>query len=247
VFSQGEILLTDAASAEMAKLVENAYRDVNIAFANELSLITEALRLDVWEVIRLANQHPRVNVLSPGPGVGGHCIPVDPYYLSWRARQFDFVDRFVELAGDINLAMPRHVLDLVAEALNERGRSVRGATIGVLGVAFKPDVRDARNSPAADVIAGLAERGGDVRYHDPHVPSFRDAAGVTRSSMELDTLLADSDVVVVVTGHRAIDWDRVYADAGLVVDTVNNSRGRSVRDRQVLRLGAGWATPATAA
>jgi len=235
-------------AAEMAKLLENVFRNVNIAFVNQLALLCERMGLDAWEIIDAAATKPFGFMrFTPGPGVGGHCIPVDPYYLAWRARQFDFVDRFVELAGDINLAMPRHVLDLVAEALNERGRSVRGATIGVLGVAFKPDVRDARNSPAADVIAGLAERGGDVRYHDPHVPSFRDAAGVTRSSMELDALLADSDVVVVVTGHRAIDWDRVYADAGLVVDTVNNSRGRSVRDRQVLRLGAGWATPATAA
>jgi UDP-N-acetyl-D-glucosamine dehydrogenase len=140
--------------------------------------------------------------------------------------------------------MPRHVIDLVAEALNERGRAVRGATVGVIGVAFKPDVRDARNSPAADVLAGLAGRGATIAYHDPHVPTFVDADGAALVSADLDDVLADSDVVVVLTGHRAVDWERVYGTAGLIVDTVNNSRGRAVRRHQVLRLGAGWVNPA---
>jgi UDP-N-acetyl-D-glucosamine dehydrogenase len=232
----------------MAKLLENVFRNVNIAFVNQLALLCERMGLDVWEVIDAAATKPFGFMrFTPGPGVGGHCIPVDPYYLSWRARQFDFVDRFVELAGDINFAMPRHVLDLVAEALNERGKAVRGSRIGVLGVSFKPDVRDARNSPAAEVIAGLAGRGADVRYHDPNVASFTDADGAVRPSTDLGELLAESDAIVIVTGHRAIDWERVYGEADLVVDTVNNSRGRAVRPRQVLRLGAGWATPATAA
>jgi UDP-N-acetyl-D-glucosamine dehydrogenase len=235
-------------AAEMAKLLENVFRNVNIAFVNQLALLCERMGLDVWEVIDAAATKPFGFMrFTPGPGVGGHCIPVDPYYLAWRARQFDFIDRFVELAGDINFAMPRHVLDLVAEALNDRGRAIRGSKVGVLGVAFKPDVRDARNSPAADVIAGLAGRGADVRYHDPHVPTFLDAAGATRPSTDLATLLAESDVIVVVTAHRAIDWDRVYAEAGLVVDTVDNSRGHAVGPRQVLRLGAGWTSPASAA
>jgi UDP-N-acetyl-D-glucosamine dehydrogenase len=234
-------------AAELAKLLENVFRNVNIALVNQLALLCERMGLDAWEVIDAAATKPFGFMrFTPGPGVGGHCIPVDPYYLAWRARQFDFVDRFVELAGDINFAMPRHVLDLVAEALNERGRAIKGARIGVLGVAFKPDVRDARNSPAADVIAGLAGRGAEVAYHDPHVPTFLDAAEVTRSSTDLGPLLAESDVIVIVTGHRAIDWDRVYAEAVLVVDTVNNSRGHALRPRQVLRLGAGWATPAPA-
>jgi UDP-N-acetyl-D-glucosamine dehydrogenase len=242
------IELSSPDAAEMAKLLENVFRNVNIAFVNQLALLCERMGLDVWEVIDASATKPFGFMrFTPGPGVGGHCIPVDPYYLAWRARQFDFVDRFVELAGDINLAMPRHVVDLVAEALNERGKAVRGSRIGVLGVSFKPDVRDARNSPAADVIAALAGRGADVRYHDPLVPSFTDADGAARSSTDLGELLADSDAIVVVTGHRAIDWDRVYGEADLVVDTVNNSRGRAVRARQVLRLGAGWATPATAA
>ncbi len=201
--------------------------------------------IDVWEVISAAATKPfGFMKFTPGPGVGGHCIPVDPYYLAWRAREFDFVDRFVELAGDINFAMPRHVVDLVAEGLNDRGRALKGARVGVLGVAFKPDVRDARNSPAAAVLAGLATRGATVSYHDPHVPRFRDSDGLARESVELEELLADSDAVVVVTAHRAIDWERVYAMAGLVIDTVDSSRGRPARERQVLRLGAGWSVRA---
>jgi UDP-N-acetyl-D-glucosamine dehydrogenase len=230
-------------AAELAKLLENVFRNVNIAFVNQLALLCERMGLDIWEVIDAAATKPFGFMrFSPGPGVGGHCIPVDPYYLSWRAREFDFVDRFVELAGDINLAMPRHVVDLVAEALNDRDRPVRGSRVGVLGVAFKPDVRDDRNSPAADILAGLDRRGAEVRYHDPHVVSFRDAGGTRRESVGLDTLLDWAQVILVVTPHRAIDWERVYATADLVVDTVDSSKHRSTRDRQVLRLGAGWSS-----
>ena len=228
-------------AAELAKLLENVFRNVNIALVNQLALLCERMGLDVWEVIDGAATKPfGFMPFRPGPGVGGHCIPVDPYYLSWRAREFDFVDRFVELAGDINLAMPRHVADLVAEALNDRGRALKGARVGVLGVAFKADVRDPRNSPAADVIALLAERGATVEYHDPHVPRFADADGTERASTALGPLLAGSDVVVALTPHAAIDWSAVYATAPLVVDTTNTSRGRPLRERQVLRLGAGW-------
>lgn len=230
-------------AAEMAKLLENTFRNVNIAFANQLALLCERMGLDVWEVIDAAATKPFGFMrFTPGPGVGGHCIPVDPYYLAWRAREFDFTDRFIELAGDINLAMPRHVVELVAEALNDRGLSMKGARVGVLGVAFKPDVQDARNSPAADVIAGIAERGSEVAFHDPLVTQFTDAAGVVRAGRPLDGLLAWADAVVVVTAHRAIDWDRVYEAAELVVDTVNSAAGRPVRPRQVLRLGAGWSS-----
>ncbi|MFL5749779.1 MAG: nucleotide sugar dehydrogenase [Chloroflexota bacterium] len=234
------IELSSPDAAELAKLLENVFRNVNIALVNQLALLCERMGLDVWEVIDAAATKPFGFMrFTPGPGVGGHCIPVDPYYLAWRAREFDFVDRFVELAGDINFAMPRHVVDLVAEALNERGMALRGARVGILGVAFKPNVRDARNSPAADVIALLRGRGADVVYHDPHVPSFRDGGGVTHESRPLDATLG-SDVVVVVTAHDAIDLDAVYRRADLVVDTVNSSRERDLRARQVLRLGAGW-------
>ncbi len=232
--------LSSPDAAELAKLLENVFRNVNIALVNQLALLCERMGLDVWEVIDAAATKPfGFMPFRPGPGVGGHCIPVDPYYLSWRARQFDFVDRFVEVAGDINYAMPRHVVDLVAEALNERGRAVKGARVGIIGVAFKPNVRDARNSPAAEIMALLTARGAVVAYHDPYVHSFQDAAGTTTASQALETLLGASDVIVVVTPHAIVDWQHVY-DADLIVDTVNSSRGRVRRPRQVLRLGAGW-------
>jgi UDP-N-acetyl-D-glucosamine dehydrogenase len=233
--------LSSPDAAELAKLLENVFRNVNIALVNQLALLCERMGIDVWEVIDAAATKPFGFMrFTPGPGVGGHCIPVDPYYLAWRAREFDFVDRFVEVAGDINFAMPRHVVELTAEALNDRGRALKGARVGVLGVAFKPNVRDARNSPAAPVIAGLQERGAVVRYHDPHVPRFRDAGGAEHVSVELDALLAESDVIVVVTAHRAVDLARVYREADLIVDTVNSSAGHVVKPRGVLRLGAGW-------
>ncbi len=235
--------LTSPDAAELAKLLENVFRNVNIALVNELALLTERMGLDVWEVVDAAATKPFGFMrFSPGPGVGGHCIPVDPYYLAWRAREFDFVDRFIELASDVNMAMPRHVIELVADGLNERRRSTNGARVGVLGVAFKRDIRDPRNAPAAAIIAGLAARGATVAYHDPHVPRFRDDDGAWYESRPLETILADSDAVVVVTPHRSIDWDSVYRDADLVIDTVDSSRGRDVRPGQVLRLGAGWST-----
>jgi UDP-N-acetyl-D-glucosamine dehydrogenase len=237
--------LSSPDAAELAKLLENVFRNVNIAFVNQLALLCERMGLDVWEVINAAATKPfGFMKFTPGPGVGGHCIPVDPYYLAWRAREFDFIDRFIELAGDINFAMPRHVVDLVAEALNDRGRALKGAKVGILGVAFKPNVRDARNSPAADVLALIAARGADVRFHDPHVPTFKDNAGQVRDDTPLADLLGWADVIVVVTAHSAIDWASVYSDADLVVDTVDSSHGRSTRPRQVLRLGAGWSARA---
>lgn len=238
------IPLSSPDAAEMAKLLENTFRNVNIAFVNQLALLCERMGLDVWEVIDAAATKPfGFMAFRPGPGVGGHCIPVDPYYLSWRAREFDFVERFIELSGDINLAMPRHVVELAADALNERGRSFKGSRVGVIGVAFKPDVQDARNTPASEVLAQLAAHGASVSFHDPYVPELRDSAGQVRSSVSLEELLSGSDLIVVVTPHRKLDWDAIYERADLIVDTVNSSRGRVRRARQVLRLGAGWAAP----
>jgi len=238
------IELSSPEGAELAKLLENVFRNINIALVNNLALLCERMGLDVWEVIDAAATKPFGFMrFTPGPGVGGHCIPVDPYYLSWRAREFDFVDRFIELAGDINVGMPRHVVDLAAQALNERGRSLKGARVGVVGAAFKPNVQDARNSPSAEVIAGLAERGADVFFHDPFVPTFRDASGVVRESQGIDAIAA-ADLVVVLVQHQVVEWDRLYRDADLIVDTVNSSAGRVTRPRQVLRLGAGWSEPA---
>jgi UDP-N-acetyl-D-glucosamine dehydrogenase len=239
--------LSSPEAAELAKLLENVFRNVNIALVNNLALLCERMALDVWEVIDAAATKPFGFMrFTPGPGVGGHCIPVDPYYLSWRAREFDFVDRFIELAGDINVGMPRHVVDLAAEALNDRGRSLKGARVGVIGAAFKPNVQDARNSPSAEILAALADRGAAVSYHDPHVPSFRDANGVVRESQDIEGLLA-TDLVVVLVQHKAVDWERVYRQADLVLDAVNSSTGRPTRPRQVLRLGAGWSGAAEVA
>jgi UDP-N-acetyl-D-glucosamine dehydrogenase len=228
-------------AAELSKLLENVFRNVNIALVNNLALLCERMGLDVWEVIDAAATKPfGFMKFTPGPGVGGHCIPVDPYYLSWRARGFDFIDRFVELAGDINLAMPRHFVELVSDALNERGRALKGARLGVIGVAFKPDVQDPRNSPSATVIAGLARQGAEIRFHDPYVTSFRDDDGTVHAGHDLPELLEWAEAIVVLVAHRSIDWDRVYGEADLVVDTVNTVRGRPAKPGQVLRLGAGW-------
>ena len=237
--------LSSPDAAEMAKLLENTFRNVNIAFVNQLALLCERMGLDVWEVIDAAATKPFGFMrFTPGPGVGGHCIPVDPYYLAWRAREFDFTDRFIELAGDINFAMPRHVVELAAEALNERSRALKGSRVGVIGVAFKPDVRDPRNSPAGAVLALLRERGAEVRYHDPYVAQFADDAGKVHTGVGLDALLHWADVILVVTAHKSVEWDHLYANADLVVDTVNSSRGRALRPMQVLRLGAGWSAGA---
>lgn len=233
--------LSSPDAAEMAKLLENVFRNINIAFANQLALLCERMGLDVWEVIDAAATKPfGFMKFTPGPGVGGHCIPVDPYYLSWRAREFDFTERFIELAADVNVAMPRHVVDLAAAALNDRSRSLKGARVGVLGVAFKPDVGDAREAPAEHILALLRERGAEVRFHDPHVPRFRDATGRVDASTPLAELVDWAELVVIVTPHRAIDWATVFDRADLVLDTVNASRHWSPRPRQVLRLGAGW-------
>jgi UDP-N-acetyl-D-glucosamine dehydrogenase len=238
--------LSSPDAAEMAKLLENVFRNVNIALVNQLALLCERMGLDVWEVVDAAATKPfGFMPFRPGPGVGGHCIPVDPYYLSWRARQFGFVDRFVEVAGDINFGMPRHVLDLVVQALNDRGKALNGSRVGLIGVAFKPNVRDARNSPAAEIANLLARRGAVVAYHDPHVPAFRDTNGRSVERNELARLIATSDVLVATTFHAGIEWSLVYERGELIVDTVNSSAGHDVRERQVLRLGAGW-LPATA-
>ena len=233
--------LSSADAAEMAKLLENVFRNVNIALVNQLALLCERMSLDIWEIIDAAATKPFGYMpFRPGPGVGGHCVPVDPYYLAWRAREFGPPDRFVELAGDINASMPLHVVELVAAALADRGRLIDSANVGVIGVAFKANIGDARNAPAAHVMAELTRLGAKVRYHDPHVPSFRDAAGAGYESTELHELLAASDVVVVLVGHATIDWSRIYTSSELVVDAVNSSRGHELRPRQVLRLGAGW-------
>lgn len=233
--------LSSPDAAEMAKLFENVFRSVNIALVNELALICERLDLDVWEVIDGAATKPfGFMPFRPGPGVGGHCIPVDPYYLAWRARQVGLSDRFVELAGDVNRSMPAHVIDLVGQALASDGGTIAGASVGVIGVTFKANVHDVRNAPSAGIIAELARLGASVSYHDPHAARFADADGVSRESTDLARLLDVSDVVVVLVRHAAIDWVAVYGSGRLVVDAVNSSALAPNDGARVLRLGAGW-------
>jgi UDP-N-acetyl-D-glucosamine dehydrogenase len=240
--------LSSPDAAELAKLFENVFRNVNIALVNELALICERLGLDVWEVIGGASTKPfGFMPFYPGPGVGGHCIPVDPYYLAARAREVGFHERFIETAGDINSRMPEHVIGLVTAALNARGKAVRGATVLVIGVAFKPDVSDDRNSPARPIIGGLRDAGAHVTYHDPRLPTFsladeHDAGPAPElTSVDLaEALAAGPDCVVIVTPHGGLDWDGVFSSADLVVDTRNASAGHALRPGQVLRLGGGW-------
>lgn len=236
-------------AAEMAKLFENVFRNVNIALVNELALICERLGLDVWEVIRGASTKPfGFMPFLPGPGVGGHCIPVDPYYLAARAREVGFHERFIETAGDINSRMPEHVVGLVGRALNQHGKSVKGARILVIGVAFKPNVADDRNSPAGPIIAQLQAAGSMVSYHDPRLPMFviegawpQTGETIVMEGVRLDEALAASpDCVVIVTPHDEIDWPAVFQQADLIVDTRDVSRAFQPRPGQVLRLGAGW-------
>ena len=233
--------MTSPDAAEAAKILENTFRNVNIAFINHFALLCERMGLDSWEVIDAAATKPFGFMrFTPGPGVGGHCIPVDPHYLSWRARQFNFTDRFIELAGDINSSMPDHVVTLCGTALNAQGLALNGASIGVIGVAFKPNVGDARTSPSAPIIANLVQAGAKVVYHDPHVHEFTDANGEKYQSMDLNTMLQGSNLIVVLVPHAKIDFSEVYEKASLVVDTVNSSKNHMLRPHTVLRLGSGW-------
>ena len=211
--------------AEMAKVLENTYRSVNIALANEFALICRRLGIDPWAVIEAAGSKPfGFTPFYPGPGIGGHCIPVDPLYLSWKARAANYEPRFIALADEINRTMPRHVIDLVAEALNNVGKCLRGSRILVLGVAYKRGINDVRESPALEILEGLLRGGALVAYSDPHVPSLA-LNGAQWWSRELDAAtLAVQDCVVIVTDHAEVDYQAVADHAPLVVDTRNATR-----------------------
>ncbi len=213
--------------AEMTKLLENIYRSVNIALVNELAILCERMGIDVWEVVRAAATKPfGFMPFSPGPGVGGHCIPVDPYYLAWKAKAFDFNTKFIALAAEINENMPYYVAGRVIEAINLRGgRSITGASVLALGVSYKRDVGDARESPALRVLAELHRRGAVISYHDPHVPELR-LGGETRRSVDLSpAALGAADCVLILTDHRQVDYPFVVAHARLIFDTRNATAG----------------------
>jgi UDP-N-acetyl-D-glucosamine dehydrogenase len=213
--------------AEAAKLLENIFRSVNIALVNELKVIYAAMGIDIWAVIEAARTKPfGFMAFQPGPGLGGHCIPIDPFYLTWKAREFGFNTRFIELAGEINQSMPSYVVARVAEALNSVGRAVKGSRILVLGMAYKPDIDDTRESPSLRLISQLLDRGADVAYHDPLVPVLqgtRAYAGMAgRTSVPLtEAELAASDAVLISTAHREVDYGLVARHARLIVDTRN--------------------------
>ncbi len=212
-------------AAELTKLLENIFRSVNIALVNELAQLCDRMNIDVWEVIDAAATKPfGFMPFKPGPGLGGHCIPIDPFYLTWKAREFGFYTEFIELAGKVNESMPYHCRSVVSQALNHvRQRSLKGSKILVLGVAYKPDISDTRESPAIKLISLLHNAGSDVDYHDPHVPSFTEN-GVTMSSSELDP--SAYDCVVIVTNHSGIDYEQLVEDAVLVVD-LRNATGKN--------------------
>jgi len=207
-------------AAEMVKLLENTFRAVNIGLVNEVLLMADKLGLDAWEIIDAAATKPfGFMKFTPGPGLGGHCIPIDPLYLSWKLKSLNYTARFIELASEINTGMPRYWVQKTQDALNDAGKPVKGSRILVLGVAYKKNVRDVRESPALDIIHLLAEKGAEVSYHDPHVPAFHHEGMEMASVGDLNAALAASDCVVIVTDHAEYDWDDIAARAALTVDT----------------------------
>lgn len=207
-------------AAEMTKLLENTFRAINIGLANEVLLMCDKLGLDAWEIIEAAATKPfGFMKFTPGPGLGGHCIPIDPLYLSWKLRTLDYNARFINLANEINTSMPRYWVQKVQDALNEVGKSVKGSRVLVLGVAYKKDIGDIRESPALDIIHLLQEKGAHVSYHDPHVLSFH-ADGLMMAAVEkLDTALQEADCVLIVTDHSAYNWSHIQHQAKLIVNT----------------------------
>ena len=210
-------------AAELTKLLENIFRSVNIALVNELAILCDRMGIDIWEVVEAADTKPYGFMrFDPGPGMGGHCLPVDPFYLAWRAREFDMPTEFIELAGEVNQAMPYFCVERVARALNDHSKAVRGSRIAVLGVSYKAGVGDLRESPALKIMRILRERGGDVVYSDPHVPELADFG---LSSEPLEEALKGADAAVIVTAHPELDVALVVRSTPLVIDFRGVTRG----------------------
>src|SRR3954470_15987745 len=226
--------VSSPAVAEMTKLLENIYRCVNIALVNELKLLCLRMGIDMWEVIDAAKTKPfGFQAFYPGPGLGGHCIPVDPYYLSWKAKEFDFSTRFIELAGDVNTAMPYHVVSSVAAALNKRKKAINGSKVLVLGLAYKKDIDDLRESPSLTIIEELQKVGAEVSYNDPYFPTVgrgrKHNLNMTSTPIEK---VKDFDCVVIVTNHSTYDYQKIVNEAKLVVDS-RNATGKIKSDKIV--------------
>ena len=219
-------------AAELTKLLENVFRSVNIALVNELAMLCDRMEIDVWEVVEAAATKPYGFMsFKPGPGMGGHCLPVDPFYLAWRAREFDQPTEFIELAGEVNQRMPYFCVEKIARALNEQAKPIKGSRIAIVGVSYKPGVGDLREAPALRIMRLLREQGGQVAYHDDFVPELSDLG---LSSEPLEAALEGADCAVIVTAHPGLDVERVVRDAPLVVDFRGVTRG--IEASNLLRL-----------
>lgn len=235
----GEIYaVSSPRTAEMTKLFENIFRIVNISLVDEMALLCERMGIDMWEVIEAAKTKPfGFMPFYPGPGLGGHCIPLDPFYLSWKAKEYDFTTRFIELAGQINDAMPHHVLERSMELLNAVGKSLKGSNVLLLGVAYKKDIDDLRESPALKVANLLLEGGANLSYHDPYIP-FLDTSHLKMNSVPLAReTLSDVDLVIITTAHTNVDYKMVVDHAPLILDTRNATKG--LDSSKIIRLGVG--------
>ncbi len=237
---EGVVPVSSIRVAEACKILENTYRAVNIALVNELKGVFTRMGIDVWEVIEAAKTKPfGFQAFYPGPGLGGHCIPIDPFYLTWAARRLGLNTRFIELAGEVNTAMPQFVLDRLAEALNEDGRPINGSRICILGVAYKKDVDDPRESPAFPIMETLQARGAILCYNDPHVPTLprmRHHPSLRMDSTPLTPdLLQQQDAVLIITDHSKFDWDMIVQHARLVVDTRNATAGCRRRGARIVK------------
>ena len=212
-------------AAEMTKLLENTFRIVNIGLVNEIAIMCDRLGINVWEVVEAASTKPYGFIpFYPGPGLGGHCIPVDPHYLSWKMRTLNYRARFIELAGEINAEMPEYVIGKITDALNRAKKSVNGSSVLILGVAYKRDIDDVRESPALDIIKLLCNKGAEVTWNDPYVRELKGMESLTRAEAVTSELLSQADCVVITTDHSTYDWEAIVKDANLIVDSRNATR-----------------------
>ena len=231
--------VSSAEAAEMAKLLENTFRMINIGLVNELAIMCERLGVDVWEVIDAAGTKPfGFMKFTPGPGLGGHCIPIDPLYLSWKMKELNYNAKFIELASEINTNMPRYVVSRVLDAMNDRGKVLKGSKVLVLGVAYKPNIDDVRESPALDVIALLRKKGADVSYHDPHISHIHHEKEGWNMETVKDVMKAvkESDAVVIVTNHKSYDYKAILAEAKFIFDSRNALGTIGAESEKVVRL-----------
>ncbi|MGI1658525.1 MAG: nucleotide sugar dehydrogenase [Desulfitobacterium sp.] len=232
--------VSSPAAAELTKVFENTYRAVNIALVNELMMLCDRMGIDIWEVVEAAGTKPfGIQTFWPGPGVGGHCIPIDPFYLTWKAREYDFHTRFIELAGEINVEVSYHVINKVIRALNNENKSLKDAKVLILGVAYKKDIDDVRESPALKIMELLRKNGANISYHDPYIPVIEPHGGSTvhLDSIELtDAALSDADCVLILTDHSSVDYERVVEKAGLVVDTRNATKNVEANRDKIIKL-----------